>query len=519
MDTNPSIIGYARVSTEQQAYQQALRQQVERLQFAGAQKVYADVASRTNDERAALREIMNLAQAGQIQQVLVTRLDRVTSSPGLFEELSNIFRHQGVVLVALDEQIDIHSVEGEFVAGLQVQFAKREVNTTRLRIQKAHEHRRKKGKPNHSVPWGYIVVDGQYKLDPTPFLCLLEDRPGDEQIHPGRTKAELGRDIIDLFFKGGSLGQAIQLLHQKYGIYKFKFKAQNSGNQMLVFDEDNTFSYKKSGEVRASLFRWSRCGIRKYLDNPVLQGHTPYFVMKKYTDAEGHIKRLKSRPHEVQVIYNTHPDERLLSDEEVNQIQAILKKNAQLKGFGSTTRRHLLTGLLKCALCGSRMKSQGIHYKGKARRRCLYYQCKMYREAACSAKRMIDETVAEKAITAELILRAQELTTLAGQTPVRSEPIEVKQLRMQLAGLEQLGYNPAFDLAKQELNKQINHLLNQLHSQSLQAQANRELLLSAFCDPTYWRTLLEEEKRQLFAALVEQVVVRDGQVEQIQLKV
>lgn len=166
------------------------------------------------------------------------------------------------------------------------------------------------------------------------------------------------------------------------------------------------------------------------------------------------------------------------------------------------------------------MKSQSFVYsKVKVGKRYQYYQCKIYREAACSAKRMINEAVAEEAITHALILRAQELTTLAGQTPVRSEPIEVKQLRMQLAGLEQLGYHPAFDLAKQELNKQINHLLNQLHSQSLQAQANRELLLSAFCNPTYWRTLLEEEKRQLFAALVEQVVVRDGQVEQIQLKV
>lgn len=58
-------IGYARVSTQEQAYLTALDHQVFRLLAAGASKVYADVASRTKDDRYSLLEIMRLVEAGR----------------------------------------------------------------------------------------------------------------------------------------------------------------------------------------------------------------------------------------------------------------------------------------------------------------------------------------------------------------------------------------------------------------------------------------------------------------------
>jgi len=38
-------------------------------------------------------------------------------------------------------------------------------------------------------------------------------------------------------------------------------------------------------------------------------------------------------------------------------------------------------------------------------------------------------------------------------------------------------------------------------------------------DRSYWKTLLDEEKRELYRALVDRVVVKDGQVERVELKV
>ena len=120
-----------------QAYQKALQDQVYRLKAAGAEKVVADVASRTKDDRMGIQEVLRLAEAGELSKVLVTRLDRLTASPGLFEKLSETLQRQCVQLVALDENIDIHSVDGEFAAGLQIYFGRREVKTIRLRVLKA----------------------------------------------------------------------------------------------------------------------------------------------------------------------------------------------------------------------------------------------------------------------------------------------------------------------------------------------------------------------------------------------
>lgn len=164
------VAGYARVSTAEQAHQRSLEDQVFRLKAAGAVRVYADVASRTKDDRSGLLKLVELVKTGEVSAVLVTRLDRITSSPGLFERISGVFQIQKVPLVALDERVDIHSVEGEFVAGLQVHFARREVKTIRLRVQTAKEVGRMKSRASSSIPWGYVNVEGKYELDHTPFL-------------------------------------------------------------------------------------------------------------------------------------------------------------------------------------------------------------------------------------------------------------------------------------------------------------------------------------------------------------
>ena len=54
-----------------------------------------------------------------------------------------------------------------------------------------------------------------------------------------------------------------------------------------------------------------------------------------------------------------------------------------------------------------------------------------------------------------------------------------------------------------------------------QQSANRVLLLllQVFGDRSYWHTLLDDDKREIYRILVERVVVKDGQVESVALKV
>lgn len=506
-------IGYARVSTTEQAYKLALDQQVFRLMQAGAVKVYADVASRTKDDRAALISILSKVEAGEIEKVLVTRLDRITSSPGLFERIGKIFQKHGCILSALDETVDVHSVDGEFTAGLQVYFARREVRTIQLRVKKAKEVGRMHNRASSSVPWGYRNVDGRYILDHTPYLCLLSDRPGEGEEFPGRTKAELGRDVVDLFFKGGSLSEATRLVHEKYGICKFSSRQQqnNSSSKVLIFDDDSP-EIKLPINKRAGIFRWSPDGIRLYLFNPVLCGHTPYNT--HYVKEDG--KRGGRKPvDQWDVRFNTHPEERLITDAQKRQLEQIMAWNSRGGRWGPKSA-YPLTGIVVCGSCGRSMKCQGVN---SGRKNHVYYQCKNYIQRACPQQKMARFDAIEEYVIARLTTKAKAIAKLAQTPPEYVEPQELFQLRSTLAGLEQLGHNPALEAAKADIQLQIQTLAAKSQQQEVVDVEKRELLISTFSNEWYWEGLLDENKRDIYRALIKRVVVKDGVVVDVELLV
>ena len=68
------IYGYARVSTDGQTVEAQVRQ----LRAAGAKKVFREVASAAKTDRAQLRRLLDVLNAGDV--LTVTRLDRVAWS-------------------------------------------------------------------------------------------------------------------------------------------------------------------------------------------------------------------------------------------------------------------------------------------------------------------------------------------------------------------------------------------------------------------------------------------------------
>jgi hypothetical protein len=221
------------------------------------------------------------------------------------------------------------------------------------------------------------------------------------------------------------------------------------------------------------------------------------------------------------ICYNNHPDQRLVSDEEAREIEEILAHNATVRGYGSTALKYPLSGLVFCGECrsacysmkGSRGKNQpGYNY---------YFQCKNWRLRSCGQKKVIRMEVAEALVVNALLDRSEALAQIAANSTLEreQEPMELKELRSQLEGLEQLGYNPAFEQAKRELRSQIERFRHKLLEDSCTQNANRELLLQTFGERTYWLTLLEEEKSQIYRTLVDRVITRDGRVESVLLKV
>jgi DNA invertase Pin-like site-specific DNA recombinase len=68
------ILGYARVSTYEQAdVQNALKQQIHRLEQFGVDKIYKDVESGANPDRPDFRQLLDLVNQGKVEIIVATR--------------------------------------------------------------------------------------------------------------------------------------------------------------------------------------------------------------------------------------------------------------------------------------------------------------------------------------------------------------------------------------------------------------------------------------------------------------
>ncbi|MBD2082688.1 fdxN element excision recombinase XisF [Leptolyngbya sp. FACHB-17] len=520
------IAGLARVSTEDQAYQVALSNQVQRLRDSGCDRIYGDVASRADDGREGILRLIADIEAGEIAEVRITRLDRLTASPGLFERLVKIMRDRCIPLTGLDEHIDILDEDSEFFAGLGIYIAKRELQTIRKRARKGHESRRKNDRANTCMPWGYTAVNRHYRLNNTPFLCLLSDRPSNGNDHPGMTFADLARDCISLFWDGQGLRGAIVLIHKKYGIQRFshpKPSKERGLAKSFVLDADDDFTLAKSHRFsNRDVFQWSHKGLRDWLLNPVLRGHTAY-ATREYLglDGAGRKKYGKRLPQDQwDIRRDTHPDQALLTEAQVEEIRRILKHNGATRGkwlVSKKDRRYPISGLLRCQVCDAPMKSnatrvrQGQHFN--------YYTCKGKTQGRCDQNKSIRNDRAEAAIIEALTRAAERIDALRQTSEPTLEPPKLGQLREQLEGLRALGANPALDRARSDLESQVKRLEFNFKQEAIAKAEKQESAVEILRNPDFWQFCSEDERIRLFRWLVDTVWVQDGEIVRIALKI
>ena len=103
------VLGYARVST---ADQDAASQH-DRLEEAGAVRVFTDTVSGAAAERPELARLIDHARPGD--RLCVTRLDRLGRSLAELLETVEELKARGIHLMSLEERIDTASAAGELV--------------------------------------------------------------------------------------------------------------------------------------------------------------------------------------------------------------------------------------------------------------------------------------------------------------------------------------------------------------------------------------------------------------------
>ena len=131
-------------------------------------KRYDDPAySGGNMDRPALQKLLKDIEAGQVDVVVVYKIDRLTRSLADFAKLVEIFDAKSVSFVAVTQQFNTTTSMGRLTLNVLLSFAQFERELASERVRDKVAASRKKGKwTGGSVPLGYDVKDKKLVVNP-----------------------------------------------------------------------------------------------------------------------------------------------------------------------------------------------------------------------------------------------------------------------------------------------------------------------------------------------------------------
>jgi DNA invertase Pin-like site-specific DNA recombinase len=509
-----TVIGYARVSTLDQAVNSnALEQQIKRLEDAGATLIIADAQTGKRDDRPGLQETMKRVQELRATEVIVTRLDRLGRRVPIIRNNVQLFQETNINLKVLDQNIDLRSSYGMFTVNLLASLAEMEVDQISERVKHGKAHRRKQQLACDSLPFGYTTSENHYRLDHTPFLCVLTERPsnyqelselGDLTQLPGITVAQLARSFVEIFLKTKGATPAVRAMNTQFGIGHSPTK-------------------KNGNDKKPNL---TPVGFKKWLGNPVLRGHTAY--NKRIKSPNG--RRKEVAPENWTIIHDTHPEDRIISDEEFAKIEEIFSFNATRyscnlynydpNNSNSYTEYAYLRGLVYCAECGSKCYSKTRLSKDN-KTKYHYFACR-YARQGCTNFRGTRKELIEKALVNSFL---QQSVVLNSTTPSPSDvlPVPIKspkiqQLENRLKHLEAISdFDPDLELLKNKTRQQIKEELNPFAHNALDTKTAEEII-QAGNNLLIWYTLSTDEKVDIYRKIVQRVTVYNGEINSVFLQ-
>lgn len=461
-------IGYARESTKLESQDQALAHQIDRLKSYGADQILVDRESGGKDDRQGFVQVLELVKSGIATEVVVTHLTRLGRSVVGIQKVIEAISKAKVTLTVLDGQVDLRTAAGRAFVSSQAVWAQYERELISERITNGWAYVRKLQKAVNP-PFAYVVADDRYQLD----RSLLE---------AGCSRAQVGREIVETFLRVRSLRRAVREICLRY--------PDLLGIQGAI-----------KGVPR------SNAGLKDWLLNPVLLGHTRY----------------KKRKEPI-FCYDTHPGDRLLSDEEAYQIREILSFNRFHHGFHTDAPKFPLTGLIKCGWCGSSTELIGVANRTTGER---YYQCQKYAIGQClikpvqrgqktlrtSIRTSVVERAAIEALTAKAGVIAQDLS----QPEEAIDPPELLELKSRLQALEQIpGSDPYIEQAKRGIELEIQNRTALQALPSVDGEI-RYKMLEALSRPDFWMQIRPEEKGEFYRMLIKRVVIQGDRIISIEL--
>ena len=310
---------YSRVSTEMQVEGYSLEAQKNCLtKFAEREEMqivnYYEDAGKSGKSikgRPAFKKMLSDIESGQnVDYILVYKLSRFGRNAADILNSLELIQTYDVNLICIEEGIDSSQTSGKLLISVLSAVAEIERENILEQTMNGRREKARQGKWNGGpAPYGYKIKDN--------MLCVNED------------EAELVRLIYDKYVNT-NIGYT--------GIAKYL----------------NMQGIKKSVRTEKMIEQCSAHFVSLVLTNPVYCGKIAYGrrTLEKVKGKKNHYKRINAS--EYIKVEGLH--EPIISEELWNKAQE--KRKATGRKFASKygkDRTHLLTGLLKCPVCGGPM--------------------------------------------------------------------------------------------------------------------------------------------------------------------
>src|SRR5438874_2907928 len=169
-------IGYARVSTDKQADRGvSLEAQAEKIRAmavvhnAELIDIIVDGGESAKSlNRPGMARLLALVDSGEVQAVIVGKLDRLTRSVNDLCTLLERFERRGVALVSVAESLDTGSAAGRLVLNIMTAVSQWEREAIGERTRDAMSHKRSQGQRVGNIPYGCRLAADRVHLEDDP---------------------------------------------------------------------------------------------------------------------------------------------------------------------------------------------------------------------------------------------------------------------------------------------------------------------------------------------------------------
>jgi DNA invertase Pin-like site-specific DNA recombinase len=281
-------------------------------------KVYPDnsrSAWKRNRKRPQWEQMLTDIEAGKLDGILVYHGDRLIRQPWDLELLLKLADDRHFPMASPQGTKDLNSEDDRFILRIEVAQACKASADTSRRVRRANEARAKEGRPTGggNRPFGFGIATGELGVTGKPLYDLEQQVP---------EEAEIGREAVTRLLAGQSQGGVIAWL--------------------------NTVCTTTNGN------KWTPSGFRQWLVSPRIAGLVEY---KPHKDAP------------VELYEGTW--EPIVSQEDWEDVKALLKRKTELYPSHGRERIHLLSGDARCGSCDGPLWTKPI--TGRSAKSRQYY--------------------------------------------------------------------------------------------------------------------------------------------------